>query len=353
MEDLVHKGHRQRMRRKFSDFGSRVFDTYELLEMLLYNTVPVKDTNPIAKRLLKRFGSLDGVLSADVDSLREVEGVGAKTAEMIVLAGELLERCENERGDSTDKPEISNYEELGEYLVNYYGGREDKSILFLSFDNRMKLIAVDELYQLDFSSGAVVPKPFLDAGLPVFLDKPLCDNRDDLEFFRNAIQNGAKLLSSSCMRYSKEIAPYFHGNYREIGELRFINIGMAKKWETYGIHALEALCAVTGCGYISIRNISTDQRNLVHLKHKAGFDAIIANSYDLAYDPTIRLHGTLGTADIQIKDTYASFRNQLAAFVNYLRTEQSPIPFAETEELMKLVIGGIESREQGGKEIFL
>ena len=165
MEDLVHKGHRQRMRRKFSDFGSRVFDTYELLEMLLYNTVPVKDTNPIAKRLLKRFGSLDGVLSADVDSLREVEGVGAKTAEMIVLAGELLERCENERGDSTDKPEISNYEELGEYLVNYYGGREDKSILFLSFDNRMKLIAVDELYQLDFSSGAVVPKPFLDAAV--------------------------------------------------------------------------------------------------------------------------------------------------------------------------------------------
>ena len=196
-------------------------------------------------------------------------------------------------------------------------------------------------------------KPFLEAGLPVFLDKPLCDNREDLDFFRKAVQNGAKILSSSCMRYAKEIASYFHGNYREIGELRFINIGMAKKWETYGIHALEALCAVTGCGYISIRNISTDQRNLVHLKHKNGFDAIIANSYDLAYDPTIRLHGTQGAVDIHVKDTYTSFRNQLVAFIDFLRTERSPIPFAETEELMKLVIGGIESREQGGKEIFL
>ena len=196
-------------------------------------------------------------------------------------------------------------------------------------------------------------KPFLDAGLPVFIDKPLCDKQEDLEFFRNAIQNGAKILSSSCMRYAKEIAPYFHGKYRELGDLRFISIGMAKKWETYGIHALEALCAVTGSGYLSIRNLSTDQRNLVHLKHKNGFDAIIANSYDLAYDPTIHLHGTQGVINIEIKDTYTSFRNQLVAFIDYLRTEKSPIPFAETEELMKLVIGGIESRCQGGKEIFL
>lgn len=196
-------------------------------------------------------------------------------------------------------------------------------------------------------------KPFLEAGLPIFIDKPLCDNREDLEYFRNAVRNGAKILSSSCMRYAKEIRPYFHGKYRELGELRFISIGMAKKWETYGIHALEALYAVTGGGYLTIRNISENQRNLIHLRHKNGFDAIITNAYDLMYDPTIHLHGTQGVINIEIKDTYTSFRNQLVAFVDYLRTEQSPIPFSETEELMKLVIGGIESRAQGGKEIMI
>ncbi|MBQ7402696.1 MAG: Gfo/Idh/MocA family oxidoreductase [Lentisphaeria bacterium] len=197
-------------------------------------------------------------------------------------------------------------------------------------------------------------KPFLDAGLPIFIDKPLCDKQEDLEFFRDAIQNGAKILSSSSMRYSKEIQPYFHGKYNEIGELRMINIGMAKKWETYGIHALEALYAVTGGGYLSIRNVGNDpKRNIMHLRHKNGFDAIIANIYDLAYDPTIHLHGTQGVVDIVIKDSYTSFRNQLVTFVEYLRTGQRPIPFAETEELMKLVIGGIKSREQGGAEICL
>ena len=70
MEELVHRGHRKRMRRKFSDFGDIVFDTYELLEMLLYYTVPVRDTNPLAKRLLVEFGSLDGVLSASKENLK-------------------------------------------------------------------------------------------------------------------------------------------------------------------------------------------------------------------------------------------------------------------------------------------
>lgn len=163
MDNLVHKGHRQRMRRKFMDFGPRVFDTYELLEMLLYNTVPVKDTNPISKRLLKQFGSLDGVLSADFESLCEVEGVGAKTAEMITVVGRMLELYNDEHESAEKSTGISTYKELGKYLINYYRDREDKAVLLLSFDNKMELIGVDELYNLDFSSGAIRPAPFLDA----------------------------------------------------------------------------------------------------------------------------------------------------------------------------------------------
>ncbi|MBQ3015658.1 MAG: RadC family protein [Clostridia bacterium] len=166
MDELVHRGHRSRMRRKFSDFGARVFDTYELLEMLLYNTVPVKDTNPISKRLLAEFGSLDGVLSADAESLMNVDGVGKKTAEMLVTVGEALEICKTEYENSTDSRTFSNYAELGEYLVKYYKGAKERSVLLLSFDNNMKLIGMDEIYSnIDFESGAVIAKPFIDASI--------------------------------------------------------------------------------------------------------------------------------------------------------------------------------------------
>ena len=165
MEDLVHRGHRSRMRRKFNDFGARVFDTYELLEMLLYNTVPVKDTNPIAKRLLLRFGSLDGVLSADEETLAEVEGVGKKTAKMIKMVGEALPVCRIASENRIDTGAFSTYAALGEYLVGYYRGMTNHRLLFLSFDNNMSLIGIDELYEIDFASGAILPKPFIDAAI--------------------------------------------------------------------------------------------------------------------------------------------------------------------------------------------
>lgn len=195
-------------------------------------------------------------------------------------------------------------------------------------------------------------KPFIEAGLPIFIDKPLCDNLEDLDFFRNAIASGAKIISSSSYRYCKEIAPYFHGNYHEIGKLRFISMTMCKKWETYGIHALEGLYAVTGGGYTSIRNLGDAKRNIIHMTHKDGFDAVIGHIYDVACS-TINLCGTMGCIEIKIGDSYSSFRNQLVAFIEYLRTGVPPMPFEETAELMKLVAGGITSREQGGKEILI
>ena len=84
-----------------------------------------------------------------------------------------------------------------------------------------------------------------------------------------------------------------------------------------------------------------------------GFDAVIANSYDMTFTPSILLSGTKGYLNIVSKDTYNSFRNQLVAVVEWLRTGVPPMPFSETEELMKLVAGGIESRNCNGKEIFI
>lgn len=164
MDEVIHRGHRSRMRRKFSDFGPRVFDTYELLEMLLYNTVPVKDTNPIAKRLLSEFGSLDGIFSADEESLTRVDGIGTKTAKMLIAAGQALELCINSI-DNAENGRFYDYCELGEYAVKLFEGCDEYGVIFLSLDNNMKLIGVDKLYEIDFASGGVTPKPFIDAAV--------------------------------------------------------------------------------------------------------------------------------------------------------------------------------------------
>ena len=193
-------------------------------------------------------------------------------------------------------------------------------------------------------------KPFIEAGIPIFIDKPLCDNRADLEYFTKLFESGYPLLSSSSMRYCKEFVPYHGGNTRELGELRLVMYGMPKKWETYGIHSLEAVYPIVGPGFESVVNTGDFKRNVVHLKHKRGVDVILTGICDCGV-PSMVLAGTGGNVELKSKDSYTSFRNQLVAFVDFLKTGVRPYPWQETVELMKLVIAGIESREQGGKEV--
>ena len=196
-------------------------------------------------------------------------------------------------------------------------------------------------------------KPFIEAGLPLFIDKPLCDHRADLEYFTKLFESGYPLLSSSSLRYCKEIRPYYHGATRELGELRLIQYGMPKKWETYGIHTLEAVYPIVGPGFYSVRNTGTARRNIVHIKHKSGVDLLLTGIYDQAGPIPLIITGNSQNAVIYTHDSYNSFRDQLVAFIPFLRTGERPFPWQETVDLMKLLIGGIESREQGGKEILI
>ncbi len=125
---------------------------------------------------------------------------------------------------------------------------------------------------------------------------------------------------------------------------------MPKNCETYGIHSLEAIYPITGPGFESVRNTGTFKRNVVHLKHKRDIDVIITGIYDCG-GAGMTLGGTDRSIRLTSGDSYHSFRTQLVKFVEFLRTGERPFPWSETVELMKLVIAGIESREQGGKEI--
>lgn len=65
-------GHRQRLKKRFAESGFKGFHGYEILEMMLFYAIPQKDTKPLAKLLLKTFGSLSQVLDAPVEELAGV-----------------------------------------------------------------------------------------------------------------------------------------------------------------------------------------------------------------------------------------------------------------------------------------
>lgn len=196
-------------------------------------------------------------------------------------------------------------------------------------------------------------RPFVEANIPVFVDKPLADNEEDLRIFLRWVKEGKAILSSSCMRYAKEFAPY-RLSTADLGQLRYAGITMAKSWERYGIHAAEGLYPIVGPGFVSVRNTGSEDRNIVHLKHKSGVDAVIATISDMygAFG-MLQLGGTASGASAAFHDTFFAFKSQLEAFIQYLRTGERPFSFEETAELMAIVIAGIRSREEGGREVLL
>ena len=158
----LHIGHRERMRRKLRTYGGEIFDTYELLEMLLYAIIPVRDTKSIAKRLLAAFGGLDEVLSADVKSLKEIDGVGPTTAEYLVDVGRITAvlSC----GGNVSKRLLCD-DDVGNFFISYYKGKSEYTVSMLILNNAMRPIKMVDVHNCDYGSGTVRGKAFIDIAL--------------------------------------------------------------------------------------------------------------------------------------------------------------------------------------------
>ena len=90
--ESIHKGHRERLRKRFLEHGLDSFSDIEALELLLFYALPRRNTNPLAHALLKSFGSFRAVMEARTTDLAQVEGIGENAAGLIHLVAEFGQR---------------------------------------------------------------------------------------------------------------------------------------------------------------------------------------------------------------------------------------------------------------------
>lgn len=137
-------GHRDRLRQRFAEGGETALADYEILEMILFHTVRQRDTKPIAKDLLLKFGSLADVFAAPVERLKEVKNVGEKTAIDLKLiataAGRMLKR------DLTGREVLSSWAKLLDYCTATMA-REAKEALRVLFLDKKNVLIADEVLQ--------------------------------------------------------------------------------------------------------------------------------------------------------------------------------------------------------------
>jgi DNA repair protein RadC len=135
-------GHRERLRNRFRDGGETALADYEILELLLFRLIPRRDTKPIAKALISRFGTLGGVLGAPPALLQEVKGIGESVALDLKLIANVAQRML--KSELREKQVLSSWSSVIDYChaAMAYETTEQFRILFL--DKRNVLIA-DEI----------------------------------------------------------------------------------------------------------------------------------------------------------------------------------------------------------------
>ncbi|TAL04792.1 MAG: JAB domain-containing protein [Rhodospirillaceae bacterium] len=132
-----YHGHRDRLRHRFLEAGPDSLQDYELLELLLFSAIPQRDTKPIAKALIAKFGSFGEVISAEPEKLAEVDGI--KTVAITTLKAVQAAAQRLLRTQVKDQPVITSWAALIDYCTAQmaYDPTEQFRLLFLDRKNRL------------------------------------------------------------------------------------------------------------------------------------------------------------------------------------------------------------------------
>lgn len=131
--------HRQRVRDRFALTGGDDFRDYELLELMLFGVLPRVDTKPIAKALMDRFRTLDGVIGASREQLLAVSGIGPAVATHIKAIHRILVAVERE--PLATRPVLGSWSAVLGYLKRLLAEETEEQVRVLYLDRRLRLIA--------------------------------------------------------------------------------------------------------------------------------------------------------------------------------------------------------------------
>ncbi len=196
-------------------------------------------------------------------------------------------------------------------------------------------------------------KPFIEAGVPIFIDKPLAITTEDLAYFSEQHKNGKFLMSCSSMRYSSECRAV-KAEMASLGKIELATVVGKKDWVKYGVHMLEALFALLDDPKaVTVQHVSESGKDIVIVKFETGLLATVHLFMDIAPTFQLTLFGQGGWRQIEIQNSYSMFKENLTEFIKSVREGKSRLPFEKTENIIKTLIAAKESLEQNGKIIDL
>lgn len=154
-KENIHKGHRERVKRKFLQDGyTESTPDHEILEMLLFYSIARQDTNDLAHKLLNHFGSFSQLLEAKPEEIMQVKGVSEHTAVLIKMLLPIFRRY-NERKNEEIKITLNNYNDFIKYVMEMYYGETNEIARIFFFNNKKELLGKEIIGVGDVDSVSV------------------------------------------------------------------------------------------------------------------------------------------------------------------------------------------------------
>lgn len=162
-EKTVHAGHRARMKERFMKEGLSGFSEHEVLELLLMFAIPQRDVNPLAHRLIERFGSLSAVLETAPSELKRVDGVGENAAVLLSLMPQLLSYYQHSAMGS--KPVITNLAEARRYAGALFFGLHEERVYMICMDQSGRVLRPALLHKGTIDQVQIYPREVVETAL--------------------------------------------------------------------------------------------------------------------------------------------------------------------------------------------
>lgn len=163
MDKNIHKGHRQRVKDRYLAEGLDHFQDHEVLELLLFYCIPMKDTNKLAHKLIKEFGSLSAVFDADPKDLCAKGGLTENSAILLSLIPSLLRKYNH--GKFKSKPQLNSSSKAGEYAVSLFTGRLYEVFYVICLDSQNRVNHATLLHEGTINEAPVYPRLIVETAL--------------------------------------------------------------------------------------------------------------------------------------------------------------------------------------------
>ncbi len=186
----------------------------------------------------------------------------------------------------------------------------------------------------DWERHAEMALPFLDRGTPVFVDKPLALDPDELARFAPHLE-AARLMSTSGLRYSERLAA-LKARLPALGELRLANAVVVNELERYGIHMLDAAAGLGLAPPAAVTRIrAAHQAYAIELGD--GLPMVLHCLGPAERTFRFDVYGRLGHGHVDLLDNFAAFRNTIDRFLRMVRDREPPMPPEDVLRSMTLI----------------